>query len=77
MNNTLQRLFQTMTPFLIVGTGIAVFIALIIMFSYLLFWGILIGSCVWLIAFVRSFFLPTPKKTPPQGRIIEYKDSNK
>ncbi len=77
MNNKLQRLIAQFMPFLIVGIVIAVFISVLILFSYALLWGVVIGGTIWLIALIKKTFFPAKKPSSPQqhqGRIIEHDD---
>ena len=74
MNDKIKQLLQTMVPFLILGTIVALFIGLVIMFSSVLVWGIFIGGILWAITLVKSFFFPEKEITKPEGRIIEHDD---
>ena len=73
MDDKLQRLFQQLIPFIVVGIGIALAIGLLIMFSYALMWGILIGFIIWLIALIKQTLFPSKNNTQnDDGRIIEH-----
>lgn len=73
MDDKLQRLFQQLVPFIVVGIGIALTIGLLIMFSYALMWGILIGFIIWLIALVKQALFPSKSTTANHdGHIIEH-----
>ncbi|KTD22206.1 Uncharacterised protein [Legionella lansingensis] len=75
-NKTLEPLFQQIIPFLIAGIAIALIIALFILFSYVLIWGLVIGGILWLIAVVKHFLFPSAKKEIAKGRIIEHSDKD-
>ncbi len=73
MDDKLQRLLGQLVPFIIVGIGIALAIGLLIMFSYALMWGVLIGCIIWLIALIKQALFPSKNKASSQeGRIIEH-----
>lgn len=74
MNNTLQKLLETLVPFILIGIAIALFVGLLIMFSYVLVWGLLIGGILWLIALAKQFLFPSNSTKPSEGRIIEHDD---
>ncbi len=75
MNDKLQKLLETLIPFIVLGVSIALLFALLIMFSYLLAWGLLIGGVLWLIALAKQYFFPSHKTDQKsQGRIIEHDD---
>ncbi len=84
MNHNLQRVFRQLilriSPFLILGIAIAFGIGLLILFYYVLLWGIAIGCFLWLISLVKrrfrkDTFVETIQKKPhthkPRGRIID------
>jgi len=80
MNIKLKHLFENIVPFLILGVSIALLVGFFIMFSYILFWGLIIGLVLWGLAFVKNLFLSGmhPKKEPEKnkGRIIEHSDKD-
>lgn len=79
MNEKLQRLFENLIPFLMLGIAIALIIGLFIMFSYVLFWGLLIGGVLWIVSSIKIYFFPSrSNKTPVEtkGRIIEHDEEN-
>lgn len=71
MDNKIKSYLEQLLPFIILGVAIAFAIGLFIFFSYVLVWGIIIGSGIWLIMMISNYFFP---KTPPEksGRIIEH-----
>ena len=76
---SLEKLFETLMPFIIAGTAIALVIGLLVMFSYILVWGLIIGGVLWLGATVKQYlFSSNSSKTDVikknQGRIIEHED---
>lgn len=76
MNKTLQQLLAQLIPFIMLGIGIALAIGLLIMFSYVLVWGILIGGVIWLIYVVKNYLFPTPSREKKKGRVIEHDDKD-
>ncbi|STX30018.1 Uncharacterised protein [Legionella beliardensis] len=74
MNNRLNYFFQTLIPFLIIGIAIAMLVGLLIMFSYILVWGILIGGILWLASIVKNFLFPKRVISKTDGRIIEHNE---
>lgn len=76
MNEKMRELIEKVAPFFIIGIGIAMAVALLVIFSYILIWGLLIGSVLGLIAWIKTRFFPAPSqnRTPHEGRIIEHDD---
>jgi hypothetical protein len=80
MNNKFQlpKIFDTLMPFIIAGIAVALFIGLLFMFSYIVIWGLIIGSLLWVISIIKGLIFPsTPKSIvtkKDQGRIIEHDD---
>lgn len=77
MNNKLQQLLQTLIPFLVIGVMIALFVGLLIMFSYALLWGLVIGGVLWIASLIKTMLFPSPSSHKHEGRIIEHNDRNK
>jgi len=76
MNNKLQRVLEQFTPFIVLGIAIALMVGLLILFSYLFIWGLLIGAIIWVVMVIKHFFSQKspPKKT--EGRVIEHDDED-
>ena len=81
MNNKLQgsKLFESFISFVIAGIAIALLLALLFMFSYVMAWGLLIGSVLWFVALIKNTLFPSvAEKSKPiiknNGRIIEHDD---
>lgn len=73
MNIKFNRALQQLTPFLVIGIVIAIAVALFIMVSYVLAWGLFLGAIIWAIAMVKQFFFsPTSPQSKEEGRIIEH-----
>ncbi|KTD23011.1 hypothetical protein [Legionella londiniensis] len=72
MNNKFQQLLEQLIPFIVLGIGIALAIGLLIMFSYVLVWGVLIGGVIWLVYFIKNYFFPGPSENQKKGRVIEH-----
>ncbi|WP_133130410.1 hypothetical protein [Legionella yabuuchiae] len=77
MDKKLQNILEQLIPFIILGIGIALAIGLLIMFSYVLVWGIVIGGIIWLVYFVKSYFFPSHSPKKKNGRIIEHNDKDR
>lgn len=75
MTPKFQELLDQAVPYLIAGIGIAIIVGLFILFSHLIFWGIVIGLLLWAGVWVRqAFFAP---KSNSKGNIIEHEDDKK
>ncbi len=46
--------FANLVPFFIAGVSIGVMIALPVLFSYVLFWGFLIGLILWVVMTIKN-----------------------
>ena len=77
MPSKLQEMVKNIMPFIILGIMIAFSIIVLIMFSYVLMWGVLIGAVIWLIALIKNFFFPKKNvEQSAEGRIIEHNDDD-
>ena len=56
MDNKLQKFFEQLIPFIILGIAIALVVGLFIMLSYVLVWGLIIGGVIWLVAMIKNYF---------------------
>jgi hypothetical protein len=77
MSEKLKHLLENIVPFIILGIIIALMVGFFIMFSYILFWGLVIGGILWTISFLKNLFASKSLKHPPaesKGRIIEHND---
>lgn len=72
MNNKLQRSVYQLIPFLFIGIAIALGIGLIIVFTHILLWGIIIGAAIWVVAIIKEFLFPKKSEDKASGRIIEH-----
>lgn len=73
MNNKLARVLGQLLPYIIAGIAIISAIGLLILFYYIVIWGILVGLILWLVAFVKQHFFRQRQSTQPRkGRIINY-----
>ncbi len=74
MKNFLGKLI----PFIFLGMMLVIFVVGLILLSYLLIWGAIVGLVLFLIAWVREKLFPrkqlTQSKKPPSGRIIDHDD---
>ncbi|MCA0402567.1 MAG: hypothetical protein LCH30_02095 [Proteobacteria bacterium] len=77
MNDKLQKLLESLVPFLILGFAAALVISLFIMLSYVLVWGLLIGAVLWGLYSIKNYLFPGETAKPiksHKGRIIEHDD---
>ncbi len=77
MNHSFSRMarqvLQGIGPCLLLGVAIAGTIGLFILFSYVLLWGMLIGTILWVSALIHRaiFSKQSPHKNQP-GRVIDH-----
>ncbi|BCA96721.1 hypothetical protein TUM19329_30820 [Legionella antarctica] len=75
MNEKMQKIFENLLPFVVVGVAIALFIGLLFMFFYIAVWGLIIGGVLWLIALAKQYLFPDKStRKEDEGRIIEHDD---
>lgn len=74
MSKNAEKLLEQLFPFILLGIGIALVIGLLIMFSYVLVWGVIIGAAIWLGYFIKEYFFSDKKPKNKNGRIIEHND---
>ncbi|MDX2346180.1 MAG: hypothetical protein QNK11_04845 [Legionella sp.] len=76
MPQPLKHFFQQLPPFILIGVSIAAAIVIFIVFSYVLFWGLLIGAILWGINLLMQYFRGPSQSNHPkntrQGRIIDH-----
>ena len=73
----LELFIQQLLPFILLGIGIALVIGMVVVFSYLLLWGIFFGAIIWIGYIVKNIlFPPSSPPTKQKGRIIEHDDKN-
>lgn len=85
MNTLFKSIIKQLPPFIVLGIAIALMISLLIFFSYVVLWGLLVGGVLWIIMAVKQFLFP--ENTPPQkesriakkkeGRVIEHEERDK
>ncbi|AHE66127.1 hypothetical protein Loa_00557 [Legionella oakridgensis ATCC 33761 = DSM 21215] len=56
MNNKLQQILEHLIPFIMLGIAIAFAVGLLMMFFYVVIWGIIIGGFIWLVVFIKTIF---------------------
>lgn len=74
MDDKLQQFLKSLVPFIAIGFAIALAISLLVMFSYVLVWGLLIGGILWIFSLIKNYFYPTQTIEKHEGRIIEHDD---
>lgn len=77
----MNNLFARVLPFIFFGVMLVLLVIGIVLFSYILILGAIVGSVLFLIAFIRDklFLSRHVTKTQPQekaGRIIEHDDQH-
>ncbi|MFI4919178.1 MAG: hypothetical protein ACHP65_06455 [Legionellales bacterium] len=68
-----QKIIENVIPFMVAGCFIALVVGMLIVFSYVLVWGLIIGFVLWTVSIIKkklAFKEPDKKK----GRIIEHED---
>jgi hypothetical protein len=76
-----KQFLAQLLPFLFLGVAFALLIGIFIMLSYVLFWGLIIGVVLWIVARIKLALMhhktqPT-KPISKTGRIIEHDDDAK
>lgn len=71
------RFIESLAPYLIIGVAIALLVGILIMLSYVLVWGLLVGVVLWGIVRIKLFLTQKSSSTIQSGRIIEYEDHDK
>ena len=76
MSNKSKQFISQFLPYIFVGVRLAVFVARAIILSYVLIWGLIVGTILFIIAAIKNkFFNKKPAANDPeqpQGRIIEH-----
>lgn len=75
MRIKLTQILEKIMPFLVVGIVLVLFIVALVLLSYLLFWGALIGLVLFGISYIKNKFFPKKKWSEKKGRVIEHDDS--
>ena len=77
MNNKLRTTLEQIVPFLILGIAIALMVGLLVVFSYVVLWGLLLGGILWCITSISRYFTSQPKRpSKEKGRVIEHDDKS-
>ncbi len=78
MKKNLKQAPEKIISFLFFGIIIALAVGILIMISYLFIWGIIIGSLLWIVTFLKKLIHSDKKINNPShetlGRIIEHDD---
>jgi hypothetical protein len=73
----MQQIVNKFIPFILVLIALAAFTFGIVLFAYLLFFGLIIGLILFVSAWIRNHFFPKKNSSPrnkPSGRIIDSDD---
>jgi hypothetical protein len=75
----MNAFFERLLPFLFLGVIVVIFVAGLILFSYLLIVGAIVGFILFMLAWLRDKFFPSKslskRDSPPrQGRTIDHDD---
>jgi hypothetical protein len=71
MASRFKNTSQPLPAFILLGIAIALVVGLFIVFAYVLLWGIILGSLLWVCSLIKQkWFKPTPSRQ--KGRIIDY-----
>ncbi len=80
-----EKFVETVVPYLIFGIAVVLFFALLVVFFYLIVWGIAIGLILWAIMAIKEKFFPSSVKVDEsvfevfytkQGRVIDVDNSH-
>lgn len=66
-----NRSTQQLPSFIFMGIAIALLLGLLIVFAYVLLWGVLLGAVFWLCAIIKRYFTRSSNHKK-QGRVIDY-----
>jgi len=76
INHRLRQLSRQFPLFLMLGIAIALTIGIFILFAYVLFWGILFGGILWLVALIKQYFFRKRQPQKHKGRVIDHDPKN-
>lgn len=81
MNYRSSRFAKQLTPFLMLGVSVAFLFAVLMMLSYVLVWGLIVGVALWSIVRIKLFFTQSSSSLKTQSGqvidIIEYSEHGK
>ena len=73
MNHKLQNILGQLLPLILIGISIVITIGLLILFSYALIWGSLIGIILWVVLVLKHKFFPENSQGKQHiGQTIEH-----
>ena len=75
MSENIKKQFENLIPFIIIGIAVALVISLLVMFSYVVVWGVIIGAVLWLIFLIKDYFFPEKAAKKSRGKVIDHNDS--
>lgn len=75
----MRSLLSKIAPFIFLGIAIVALVGGIILFSYLLFFGAIVGLALFVLAWARDKLFPNKKMTTfkenkPSGRVFDHED---
>ena len=76
MKQKLDRFIEQLPSFIILGIGISLVVGILIMFSYVVVWGVLLGGVIWLGVVIKSYLFPDNKPKHHKNRIIEHEEND-
>jgi hypothetical protein len=62
---------QQLPTFILIGIAVAMLIGLLVIFTYVLVWGIILGGFFWMCSLIKCYFIDASKNNK-SGRIIDY-----
>ncbi len=65
-----NKLTQQLPAFILFGIALALLVGLFVVFAYVLFWGIVLGTVLWSCVFILSYF--QKPHAHQKGRIIDH-----
>lgn len=72
MDNKLQKFFENLLPFALIGVAVVVCISLLFLFFYVAVWGLILGAILWLGSLAKRYLFPPTSLKKEKGRIIEH-----
>lgn len=77
MNVKFKQIAEQFIPFIVLGMVIALLIFFLVVFSYVVLWGLLIGTIIYLVMIIKYFFSSKKIQDSSSGRIIEHSKKDK
>lgn len=75
----MKPLVERLIPFFVLGIMIVIFVVGLVLLSYLLIFGALVGFILFMVSWVKATFFPSKQltKTRRQGIVIDQEDKHR